>query len=252
MANGIYSALTGAIAQQRSLDVAANNVANVNTTSFRADRVAFSEVLARNNSQSAPAGSAVRYVGVADVRQDLSQGSIRNTGNPFDLALQGDAYFVLRTPQGERYTRDGSLVLDQEGIIRTHEGHAVMNASEKLGQKPAEIRIPPQTIRTRIDQDGQVYADDQPIGQIALVQFGEPNSLTREGLTLYSATDTSRLAKADNVDLLQGHIETSNVNSIHGMNELITITRSFEAFQKVIDAFQQLDTHAARDIASRT
>src|SRR6478672_3388640 len=102
MSDGIYSALAGAIAQERTLSVVANNVANANTTGFQGDRVAFSEIAAK---QTGAQQQPLRFVSLDQTRIDMQSGGIEFTGNPLDLALQGDAYFAVQAPGGERYTR---------------------------------------------------------------------------------------------------------------------------------------------------
>ena len=243
MSDGIWSALSGAVAQQRSLDIVANNVANANTTGFRADRAVFEQALSQAGNDG-PAPDALRYVNIADVATDHSAGALQQTEAPLDLALEGDGWFTVRTPAGERYTRAGSFVTDAQGVLMTAAGNPVLGVPEGDGPPPT-IQIPADTRAVRITDEGNVFADETQVGQIRVVELdGTPR---KEGLTLY----TGNGAEPSDALVRQGFLEMANVNAVAGMNELITVTRSFEAFQKLIDTFQSLDQRAARDIAGR-
>ena len=122
MSDGIYVALSGAVAQQRSLDVVANNVANANTIGYHGDHVAFRQALSQAGTQG-PAPDTLRFNLVAQTVTNHDTGSLQQTGNPLDVALQGDAWFALRTPAGERYTRSGAFVTDRAGVLRSKDGH---------------------------------------------------------------------------------------------------------------------------------
>lgn len=249
MSDGIWSALSGAVAQQRSLDVVANNVANVNTTGFRADRVAFREALSQAQSDG-PAPESIRFVGVANVEWDESGGTLKETGSPYDVAIDGDGWFVLQTPQGERYTRAGSFLPGQDGVLRSREGFPVLGAAQPGNTEPRPIVVPADATEVRIAGDGTIVADGDSVGRLRVVRFEDRTALQKEGATLF----TSNAAPSDALDttsVRQGMLEQANVNVIAGMNELITVTRSFEAFQKVIETFRELDQRTARELGAR-
>lgn len=241
MSDGIYSALSGAIAQQRSLDVVANNVANAGTVGFRADRVAFREAVNRN--QTGPTPDSLRYVTISRMETDETAGPLTQTGNPLDLALSGEGMFAVRTPRGVRYTRAGSFRMDAEGVVRTSAGHPVLNAG---GDASSELVVPPGAQQITVGADGSVSADGQVVGQVRVEQFAD-GALQKEGLTLYVAEGRGRPAEAQ---VMQGHLEGANVSPVAGMNELISASRSFEAFQRVIQAFKQIDERAAREVGN--
>ncbi len=241
MASGIYSALSGAIVQQRSLDVTANNVANANTDGYRADRVSFKEQLFRNGQ----AEQAPKFVTVGDVRTNVSSGSFRETGNPLDLAIEGDGFFALDTPAGERYTRAGSMRIGPEGMLMSSQGEPVLSV------QGSPIVVPPQTTNVSILADGTVNADDVDVGQLQLVRFTNPAALVKTGATLFQAPPEAGMAPTEESQIVQGFVEASNVNVVGGMNEIIHISRSFEALERVIQTFRDLDKQAAREIGSR-
>jgi flagellar basal-body rod protein FlgF len=253
MSDGIYSALSGAIAQERNLTVVGNNIANANTTGFKADRTVFNEILtsAQTNRTLAP---SLRYANVADVTIDHQPGSLKLTGRTLDAALQGDAYFVIETPQGERYTRAGSFVMDQEGVLRTLTGHRVMGESGPPATRGVELTIPEDAREISISPDGALHADGQELGKLKLVRFADEGDLLKDGLTWFRmnpANNAQPLTVDLNTTVEQGYLETANVNAVSAVTELIVLTRSFEALQKVIETFRDLDNRTARDIGGR-
>jgi flagellar basal-body rod protein FlgF len=243
MSDGIYSALAGAIAQERTLAVVANNVANVNTTGFQGDKVAFSEIAAK---QLGARPQPLRFVSLDQTRIDLQSGGLEHTGNPLDLALQGDAYFAVQAPGGERYTRAGAFVTDGEGVLRTHGGLEVLGDGGTLS-------IPQGTKNIRVAPNGSIHADGQEVGRLKIVKFQGTEGLTRDGLTLLAAGANAvpMDLETENVTVAQGYLDSANVNAVAGMNELITVSRSFDALQKVIDGFKQIDERTARDLGGR-
>lgn len=257
MSDGIYSALSGAIAQERNLSVVANNVANANTVGFKGDRAVFNEIL--TNVKTPPALSpSLRYANVADVQIDHQVGHLKLTGRQLDVALQGDGFFVVETPQGERYTRSGSFVMDQHGYLRTLGGHRVMQENGPVTQRGREIQIPEQTREIQISPDGTIrvgqdeHVQDE-IGKLKIVRFANPREeLVKDGLTWFNTANggVPRPAEATTT-VEQGWLEDANINAVSGMNEMIIVTRSFEALVKVIETFRDLDNRTARDVGGR-
>ena len=271
MSDGIYSALSGALAQERTLAVVANNLANTSTTGFRGDKVVFGEVVAQQRAQqpappasttlpvtppvpalpTSPAPSASpqsevqRFVTIDQIAVDHSAGSLRQTGNPLDVALQGDGYFAVEGAEGvERYTRAGSFVADGEGTLRTQNGLRVLGDS-------GELQIPQGTKAVTIAADGTISADGQSVGKLKIVRFDRDDAVSHEGLTLFAPNAGAQPLAADTTSVTQGYIETANVNPVAGMQELITVSRSFDAFQKVIEAFRDIDQRTARDVGGK-
>lgn len=252
MADGIYTALTGAVAQQHSLDVIANNVANVTTSGYRADRAVFSEFLAgaqKNNVPNVSASGAApvrpdHFVQVDAVSHDYSDGALKLTGNPLDMALSGDGFFVVQTPAGERLTRAGSFVMQNDGTLSSHEGFPVLGSDGK----PIKLLS---TGNVQVASDGSIQADGQAIGKLKIVRAEDRATLEKENDTHFLAGATSKLVEAKDAVVTQGHIEASNVNAVAGLNELITVNRSFDALQRVIETFQKLDERTARELGGR-
>lgn len=241
MSDGIYAALSGAVAQERALEVVANNVANVGTTGFRGDRVTFAESLAAATA-SPGVPTSIRYVEVDRVMVDTAAGPVQPTGNPLDLAISGDAYFGVSTPEGERFTRDGRFMAGTDGVVRNTHGDALLLED---GRTP--LTLPPGTVSVNVGPDGTVSAGESVLGRIRLVDL-DPASLRHQGSSLFAA---SGARSAEGSSVLAGCLEGANVGPIAGMNELVTASRTFEAFQRVIQGFRDIDNRTARELASR-
>ena len=231
MGNGIYTAMTGAVAQGRALDVVANNVANAKTTAFRAERVTFDEVLNENNELS--------FVGAQRSAVDTSRGELYTTDNPLDLALDGDGWFSVTTDKGVRYTRDGSFSLNAEGVLVDRAGNAVR------GVGGADILVPPDVSDVTVDGEGNVFADGDPVAQLELARF-DADQLQRDGANLFVAQGKPKTDELPSV--VSGALEGSNFNTVRGMVDLVRISRTYESLHRMIENYRQIDQRAARDI----
>ncbi len=249
MSDGIYVALSGALAQQRALETVAHNVANVNTTGFRADRLLFRAELARVGGEESdgPAPDTLRFASVQTARISSKGGPIEETGEPLHVAIEGDAWFSVRGAQGLRLTRAGAFVLDGQGVLRTPDGLAVLSRPERPGAPPRPLRVPPGSGTARFDEHGRLLVDERPVGRLWL-QRADFASLRREGLTRVVPGGGLRDV-SEQVRVRPGALERSNVNPVAGMIELVEVTRSFEAMQKLVDTYRQLDERTARDLA---
>jgi flagellar basal-body rod protein FlgF len=233
VSSGIYVATAGATAQSAALDATANNIANASTAGFRSDRVVFREAL------TAARSADVASVSPATSRIDTQAGALTTTDNPLDLALEGDGYFGVETPNGPRYTRAGNFRLDAERTVVTADGHAVR------GEGGAPIVVPPETTMIAVASDGAISADGEPIGKLELVQFAG-NQLQRQGGTLYAATGTP--AAGDAPLVRSGMLEASNVNVVRGVVDLVKVSRSYESLMRVIQSYHEVESRAARDL----
>lgn len=234
MADGIYAALSGALAQAQALDTVANNLANGSTEGFKAQRLSFEETLLAQPGAAPQSQTAVRTAST-----DFSQGGIQDTGNPLDVALLGEGFLTVETNAGVRYTRAGSLTLSPEGTLVTSAGHPVLgtNGTIEIGQAR----------RVTIDEHGQVLRDGVVLGQLARVRFAEPQRLVREGERLWSAPAGVEPEPID-VRVQSGALERSNVNALTEMSELIWISRAYEIFHRSIETFDSADQKAASEL----
>lgn len=245
MSDGIYSALSGAVAQERSLEVVANNIANVGTTGFRGDRLTFAESLTRA-TETPGVPTSIRYVTVDRQLVDESAGPVRQTGNPLDMAISGEGYFSVSTENGERYTRDGRFMADADGTVRSYGGHPLLTVGEN-GRPGPPLVIPRGVANLSISEDGTVSSGDQVFGRVRIVDIPS-TSLNHEGNTLF--TSDTPVTQRESVSVLSGWLEGANVGPIAGMNELIATTRTFEAFQRVIQGFRDIDNRTAQALSS--
>jgi len=231
MSDGLYVAMSGAVAQERALDVAANNVANANTSGFRAERVTFEEVLGQQGNLS--------FVTAEKATVDTSRGELRSTGNPLDVAVDGDGWFAMQTPQGVRYTRSGEFRIGPDGALIDGRGNSVLEAGGN------QLLIPPGSADVSVDAAGQVLADGLPVGQISIVQLNEAN-LRNEGGNYYTARGA--VTPIANAQVVSGHVEGANFDPVRGMVDLIRISRNHESLHQVMTTYREIDQRAVREI----
>ncbi|MBP6632680.1 MAG: flagellar basal-body rod protein FlgF [Kofleriaceae bacterium] len=232
MGSGIYIATAGAVAQSQALDVTANNVANAATPAFRGGRMVFSEALAQARSPD------TQLVGAAPSAIDASSGALAATGNPLDLALDGEGYFTIETPQGLRYTRAGNFTLDDGGRLVNGDGLAVRG-------EDGELIIPPDASAIAVGDDGTISADGAVVGKLALARFA-PNQLGHDGGNLLIARGQPQAG--DPPKVVSGLLEASNVNVVRGVVDLVKVSRTYESLMRVIEGFSQIEQRAARDL----
>jgi flagellar basal body rod protein FlgG len=212
MGSGAYVAYTGALANQRALDVIANNVANVSTSGFRRDNTIFDSAL----------GARLHFASAESSRIDLSPGQQQLTGSPLNAAIAGEGFFAVLMPNGEQlYTRRGDFRQEESGMLVLPSGLPVLGVGGPI-QVPAGKTA-------QISGDGTVYADGQPYGRLRVVEFDDRNTLVKEGESLIRANDASKLREIVHPRLAVGYVEASNVNLAAEMVSLITASRSFEA-----------------------
>lgn len=223
MSNSIYAALTRQSGLMNEMRVVANNIANATTTGFRAEGVIFSEhvsSLGRDDSSLSMAAARVR-----DTSQ--VQGSLTRTGGQFDLAIEGDGYFLVLTPQGERLTRAGSFTPNENGDLVTMEGYPVLDPGG------APVFVPQGASTVGIAADGTISADGNPVGQVGIVLPENPLRMTREDGVRFRADDGVTPAEGSRV--VQGFLESSNVNPILELARMIEVQRAYELGQSFID-----------------
>lgn len=249
MVKGLYTAYTGMMEEMRRMDVMTNNLANASTTGYKKEGTvnqAFDDQLAikiKDMSETVPArrlGDVNLGVKVGETYRDFRQGSFTVTDNPYDLALEGDGFFAIEftNKNGEtsvKYTRDGSFTVDQNGYLMTKDGDYVLNANgamNSVGGEANYIRVNPNQ-DVRIESNGAVFQNDVQVAQIGVVDFENYNYLEKYGENLYDVVQGGQIVAA-NARVEQGCLEMSNVNIVTEMVEMITITRAYEANQKIV------------------
>lgn len=238
MDNAILIGLSREMALSRQLDVVANNIANVNTTGFKADGSLFEEYLspiARDNELN-PADRPLSFVTDRATWHNLSQGLLQNTGNPLDVAIDGKGFFVVQTANGPRYTRNGAFQIDANGNLVTSSGEVVMGDSGLIQFQPNDNHIsiePDGTIRVR---EGANATTDSIRGKLQVVTFANPGQLQKSGNTSFAAPKGVQPQTDANVRVTQGAIEKSNVQPVIEMTRMIEISR---AYTQVANMLQQ-------------
>ena len=242
MNSGIYPAVSGSLAAMRRLDVISNNLANVNTPGYKKDKMSFEGLLAGSvNPPAVPQGkTADPILQKENMYIDYAAGPISQSGNPLDLALDGDGFFAVTTPEGTAYTRQGNFHPSADGTLVTVDGYPVQ------GVGGTAIRI--QGSHVEIDAKGAVMVDAAEAGTISVVDFEKPYVMTKIGSALFIPTNPQAAPAAAKAQILQGHLEGSNVESISEMVQLIETNRYFEACSKVIKGFDDITAKAANEL----
>jgi flagellar basal-body rod protein FlgF len=241
MENALLIGLSRQATLERQLDVISNNVANVNTTGYKADTTLFEEYLMPGAHEDNFVGADRRlsYVQDRGTFHDFAQGAAEQTTNPLDLAIDGSGFLVVQTPGGERYTRDGGLQLNGQGQLVTVAGNPVLGTGGPIVFQPTDhdINITPDGTITVVEGNGRT---DSIRGKLRVVSFPEAQKLLKEGLNLYAAGEGS--AQPDlKSSLRQGFIEKSNVNAVGEMSRMIEVTRAYTQISTLLQ--QQSDLH---------
>lgn len=254
---GVYTALSGAMAQSLKLDTISNNIANINTPAFKRDQQVFREYLTANEKPpeviqvpKVPAsiesfydmqGGDKSFVDPIGTFTDHSQGGLRHTGNNLDVALAGEGFFEVATPNGIRFTRHGSFSLDGNGQLVTKEGLPVLSAAP-AGTDPASRVIKANGETMTISDNGDIYLGNNLTAKLSVVNVEQKDSLQKIGNSLYQFKSNAKpeVTNVQYPNLKQGYLETSNVNIVQEMTDMIATTRVFESTQKAIHAYDQM------------
>ena len=252
MENALLVGLSRQMVLERQLDVVANNVANMNTTGFKADNSMFEQYLmpvAREN-RFRPADRQVDFVNDAGSWRNLRAGAIQQTGNPLDVAINGDGYIVVQTPAGERYTRNGSLQINAQGQLVTTDGSLVMGTSGPILFQTTDhdVAITPDG-RITVVEAGATNTESVR-GQIRMVSFAAPQQLQKEGNNDYSAPPGVVPRPDTTSKLIQGSIEKSNVNGVVEVSRLIEISRAYAQIAQVLQNESDLHKNAIQELAN--
>lgn len=251
MIKGLYTAASGMMVQLAKQDVVANNIANSNTNGYKrqlAVTSSFPQMLI-SRMEGNPSGNHITNnvesvgglgtgVGLAGIYTDFSMGSLLGTGNNEDFAIGNDGYFVVETPQGDRYTRSGSFKVNFDGLLTTKQGFPVLDDQDEY------IFVEP---GYAIDRQGAITQQGEEIARLKVVTFDDAQSLSKVGENLYAGTDP---IIAEEPDIRQGYLEQSNVNAVQEMVILLGAVRGYETLQKVVQAEDELNQSAIDKVGS--
>jgi flagellar basal-body rod protein FlgG len=240
----MYLAAAGALVQQLRLEVLSNNVANINTIGYKGDRSIFQIPEETESLVFETPIDGIQtlspYAPPFSTEIDFSQGALRQTGNALDVAINGDGFFSVQTPDGVQYTRQGSFTLDAEGVLVTADGYPVLGESGEITLEEGTVEI---------DAKGAVYVDGDEAGRLQLTDFLNRDTLKKAGNGRFVAPDTAVAENwPDRTSLSQGYLENANVNPVQAMTEMIETSRAFEAYQKVIQSADEATSTSINDV----
>lgn len=235
MENAGYIGLSYQMALHRQMAVIANNIANANSTAFKSERPLFETVPVRQQ------GRLYEFVQDNGIVRSLNTGRLRETGNPLDVAINGKGFLTVETPAGTRYTRNGSLRLSEDGRLVTADGHSV------LDERNQPITLNPEDGRPVIAEDGTVSTPVGPLGRLRVVQFDNEQMMRKVSTALYASEDEPK--PVANVQIRQGMIEDSNVEPVLEMTEMIEVSRSYQAAQRLIETEHERERKAIERLA---
>lgn len=225
MENVGYVSLSHQMALREQMTLSANNVANMSTPGYKGQEALFHEYLVEGKTAEDDLSQVVDSEGF----RRMDQGPLKQTHNPLDLAITGDGYFTVETPEGPRYTRAGNFALNNEGQIVTAQGHPV------LDEAGAPIQIPEGENQITVTSKGSVSTEEGEVATLKLVDFNNPQALKQIGDGLYIAEDMEEVA-APEASVLQGAIEGSNVQPVLEMTKMLEILRTYQSVQKMVQS----------------
>lgn len=242
MDNASLVTLSYQLAAYRSMDVIANNIANVSTPGFKRESAKFEELVQQVKPTDDPGSPrSLSFVRDAGIVRDLSEGSLQSTGSPFDLAISGKGYFAVQTPGGERYTRNGHFTLNADGIIVTEQGEPLLGDGG-----PITIAVDDGDIS--IGPDGTVSGKQGQIAKVRLVDFANERAMTKEGTSLYSTTQAP--LPASNAVVTQGMLEGSNVQPVVEISRMIEVMRSYQATATLASSADDMKRQAIQKLGT--
>lgn len=235
----MYTSTSGQSALFKQMELIANNLANANTAGYKAENVLFEKVM--KDKQAGPGKlDPNEFVSIRGSYTDLSEGSMKSTGNPLDVGIQGKGFFVVQTPQGERYTRSGEFSLNEQGQVVTQAGHTVLGRGGAItisGGNP------------EVATDGTIKVNGQTVDRFRLVDL-EGVDLERESAQMFRATNGTPIDLPE-FEVVGGAIETSNVNPVKELTNMIYASRMMEAMNKTHEASGRM-TRARNQVLGRT
>lgn len=235
MDNSLFLGLSAQRALERRLAITANNLANADTTGFKADMAMFRPAKA-GEARAEDRPTDIRYVRDVGVARDFTTGPIERTGGPLDLAIDGDGFFAVQGEEGTLYTRDGAFQLNPDGVLVTKEGRPV------LSEAGAPIVLDPRGQSPTVDSEGNLRVGAANVGRIQVAAFAAPETLRKVGENLFAPEGQPTIEATGR--LVQGALEGSNVNAITELTRLIEVSRAYEGATRIVRAADDLRQRA--------
>jgi len=251
MENALLVGLSRQMSLGNELDMIANNVANIDTTGFKADNTVFSEFLMPRASDQNFSGRDRRISFVEDRTSyiNMAPGALERTGNPLDVAIDGDAYFTVQTPRGQRYTRNGAFQVNGAGQLVTSNGDPVLGSSGPITFQNTDHDIVISSSGLITVREGNATLDSQR-GTLQLATFANPQSLQKDGASTFMAPPGANSNPAPaGTRVVQGAIEKSNVNGVAEMSRMIEITRSYTDVANILSQESDLRKNALQQLS---
>ena len=234
--NSTYITLSNQIAKKTQLKIVANNVANANTIGYESDSVLFKNIDTKQSSKRYNS-----FVYLDGSYKGESTGSLKTTNRDLDLAIAGDGYFKILTPRGDRYTLDGSVLINSDYVLVNSEGMPFASRDN------VPIILPPEVEDIRVGQDGTIYADGDQVDVIGVFNFPDPSQLIKEGNSLYSSRINDILL--DEVTVISGALRSSNVSSAKAMTDMVELQRSSSLTNNLMSEIGDLERSVITKIA---
>jgi flagellar basal-body rod protein FlgF len=240
MENAQLIGLSRQMALQRQMDVVANNIANLNTTGFKAEQLLFEEykMPVAKDRDFPVLDQRLSYTEDWATIHNMATGAVTDTGNPLDVALDGEGFLAVQTPQGERYTKAGSMAVDTTGTLVDLQGNPVLGEQGPIQFSSAETDI-------SIAADGTISTSDGIKGKLKVIEFTDPQAATREGNNLWSGGNPQ---PATQTRVVQGAIEKSNVSAVSEMTEMIRVQRAYESVASMQDKQDEMRRNAIQTL----
>lgn len=234
MSSGMYSALSGNLARMQGMETFANNLSNVNTPGYKRDRLAFESYL--SGTSQTTIGKGLNFTRLQKSFTDFRPGNNQHTGNDLDLAIEGEGFFKVKRGNEFLYTRNGVFHLSDDGYLLTDSN------LEVVGKNGQPLTIPANEFS--IDEEGRILAEGLELGRIGVFTVDAPNTLKKEGGSLFKLPVDQQDHMAENSKVMQGYLETSNVNMMKEMVLMMEALRAFEAHQKMIKTYGTIGSKA--------
>lgn len=247
MENASLVGLSRQVTLRRELDVIANNLANITTTGFKTERVLFEEYVmpvARDES-FLRTDQKVSYVQDRATSHDMSSGALKTTGNPLDLAIDGDAFFTVEVNGTERYQRNGAFQINRDGELVTHEGFKVLGGSGPIRFEPNDTNITVAIDGTISTVNGNTTSSR---GKLKLSRFSDSKSLNKDGVSTWRS-NASAETQLSTTRVLQGAVEQSNVQPVAQLSRMIDVTRAYTTLASLMKSGDELRQEAIKTLA---